>query len=129
MDEQERRALKISLVIADVDGALVAEDKILTPRAQAAVRALDLEGVAIAITSGRPPRGMAMLAEPLSLKTRIAGFNSRIFVTPDMKTIEEHLLAPEAARRAVHLILQHGPDARAYSGKDWFGPPGEGLAQ
>ncbi|MGH7088991.1 MAG: HAD hydrolase family protein, partial [Stellaceae bacterium] len=120
MDETERSAAKIALVIADVDGTLVTEDKILTPRAQAAVAALDRAGIAFAITSGRPPRGMAMLVEPLRLKTPIAGVNGGIFVTPEMKVIEEHLLAPEAARRAVELILRHGLDVWVYSGRDWF---------
>src|SRR5260221_28501 len=61
----------ISLVIADVDGTLVTEQKELTPRAQAAVRALRQAGIDFAITSGRPPRGMAMLVEPLALTPRI----------------------------------------------------------
>src|SRR5215470_12236433 len=74
----------ISLLIADVDGSLVNEDKVLTPRAQAAVKALNAADIAFAITSGRPPRGMAMLFEPLALRTPIAGFNGGIFVKPDM---------------------------------------------
>jgi hydroxymethylpyrimidine pyrophosphatase-like HAD family hydrolase len=56
---------KISLVLADVDGTLVTEEKILTQRAQAAVRSLRDAGVRFAITSGRPPLGMAMLFDPL----------------------------------------------------------------
>ena len=52
---------KISLVVADVDGTLVTEQKVLTQRAQAAVQALHRAGIRFAITSGRPPRGMAML--------------------------------------------------------------------
>ena len=52
---------KISLVVADVDGTLVTEEKVLTKRAQAAVRALHEAGIRFAITSGRPPLGMAML--------------------------------------------------------------------
>ena len=58
-------ASKISLVLADVDGTLLTAEKILTPRAIAAVEALRTAGVKFAITSGRPPRGMAMLIEPL----------------------------------------------------------------
>jgi hydroxymethylpyrimidine pyrophosphatase-like HAD family hydrolase len=58
---------KISLVLADVDGTLVTEEKILTKRAQNAVHALHSVGVRFAITSGRPPRGMAMLFEALKL--------------------------------------------------------------
>jgi hydroxymethylpyrimidine pyrophosphatase-like HAD family hydrolase len=60
MVEQDHAASKISLVLADVDGTLVTADKVLTPRARAAVKALHAAGTAFAITSGRPPRGMAM---------------------------------------------------------------------
>jgi Cof subfamily protein (haloacid dehalogenase superfamily) len=117
---RNERALKVSLFIADVDGSLVTEEKVLTPRAQAAVKALDAAGIAFAITSGRPPRGMAMLTEPLNLRTPIAGFNGGIFVKADMTIIEEHLVGPDAARRAVKLILDHGMDVWVYSGNDWF---------
>ena len=120
MISQNNSAEKISLFIADVDGTLVTEDKVLTARAQAAVKALDAAGVAFAITSGRPPRGMAMLIEPLALRTPIAGFNGGIFVKSDMTVIEEHVLAADAARRTIEIILDHGMDVWVYSGKDWF---------
>src|SRR5215470_1998547 len=120
MNGQHKNVSKISLFIADVDGSLVNEDKVLTPRARAAVKALNADGIAFAITSGRPPRGMAMLIEPLALRTPIAGFNGGIFIKPDMTIIEEHLLAPGAARRAVKLILDHRMDVWVYSGNDWF---------
>jgi Cof subfamily protein (haloacid dehalogenase superfamily) len=120
MTDQAKPATKVSLFIADVDGTLVNEEKLLTPRAQAAVRALDAAGIAFAVTSGRPPRGMAMLIEPLALRTPIAGFNGGIFVKPDMTIIEQHLLAPDVARRAVKLINDRGLDVWVYSGQDWF---------
>jgi hydroxymethylpyrimidine pyrophosphatase-like HAD family hydrolase len=59
MKEPARPASKISLVLADVDGTLVTAEKVLTPRATAAVKALQAAGIAFAITSGRPPRGLA----------------------------------------------------------------------
>src|ERR1700682_4043707 len=95
------RASKISLVLADVDGTLVTDNKVLTPRAGAAVKALHAAGIGFAITSGRPPRGMAMLIDPLGLRTPIAGFNGGIFVTPEMNVIEERVLPADVARRAV----------------------------
>ena len=70
-----RAASKISLVLADVDGTLVTAEKVLTSRARAAVKALQTAGIAFAITSGRPPRGMAMLIDPLALRTPVAGFD------------------------------------------------------
>jgi hydroxymethylpyrimidine pyrophosphatase-like HAD family hydrolase len=115
-----RPALKISLVLADVDGTLVTADKVLTPRAEAAVGTLHTAGIAFAITSGRPPRGMAMLIEPLALRTPVAGFNGGIFVKPDMTIMEEHVLTADAAKRALEVILQNKMDVWFYSGKDWL---------
>ena len=45
----------IRLFLADVDGTLVTQDKILTDDAVAAVRPLRQAGVLFALTSGRPP--------------------------------------------------------------------------
>jgi hydroxymethylpyrimidine pyrophosphatase-like HAD family hydrolase len=115
----DHAASKISLVLADVDGTLVTADKVLTPSARAAVKALDRAGIAFAITSGRPPRGMAMLIDPLALQTPIAGFNGGSFVEPDMTIMEEHMLAADVAARAVEVVLRHGMDVWVYSGKDW----------
>jgi Cof subfamily protein (haloacid dehalogenase superfamily) len=111
---------RISLMVADVDGTLVTEDKILTERARAAVHRLHEGGIRFAITSGRPPRGMAMLVEPLALDTAIAGFNGGIFVEPDLSIIEERVLPRQAAACAVDLLLSHGLDAWVYSGNDWL---------
>lgn len=79
-----------------------------------------MAGIAFAITSGRPPRGMAMLIEPLALRTPVAGFNGGVFVNPDMTVLEEHVLATDVAHRAVDLILRHGLDVWVYTGKDWL---------
>jgi Cof subfamily protein (haloacid dehalogenase superfamily) len=111
---------KISLVVADVDGTLVTAEKVLTPRAAAAVKALQQAGIDFAITSGRPPRGMAMLIHPLALRTPIAGFNGGVFVKPDMSVIEEHVLDRDVARRAIDVVLRNGLDVWVYDDKDWF---------
>jgi HAD superfamily hydrolase (TIGR01484 family) len=120
MIEPARIISKISLVLADVDGTLVTKEKVLTPRAAAAVQALYSAGIAFAITSGRPPRGMAMLIDALALRTPVAGFNGGIFVKPDMTIMEEYVLAADVARRAFEVILHNGLDAWIYSGKDWL---------
>jgi len=70
----------IRLVLADVDGTLVTQEKVLTERAVHAVQALAAAGVLFAVTSGRPPRGMSMLIEPLKISTPIAAFNGGIIV-------------------------------------------------
>ena len=110
----------IRLFLADVDGALVTRQKVLTEAARAAVRELEHAGIAFAITSGRPPRGMSMLIEPLALKTAIAGFNGGMLVKPDLSVIESHTLDPAAAKQALQLILQQGLDAWVYTEKEWL---------
>jgi Cof subfamily protein (haloacid dehalogenase superfamily) len=111
---------KISLVLADVDGTLVTEDKVLTERAQSAVRRLHDAGVRFAITSGRPPRGMAMLFDLLQLDTPIAGFNGGLFVKRDLSIVEQKTLPTDVATAAIELIHRHGLDAWVYRGNDWL---------
>ena len=120
MADSRGAAPKISLVVADVDGTLVTGEKILTARAEAAVRDLHAAGIGFAITSGRPPRGMAMLIKPLQLRTPIAGFNGGVFVGPDLSVIESHTLDPAAARQTLKLILDQGLDAWVYTKDEWL---------
>jgi Cof subfamily protein (haloacid dehalogenase superfamily) len=110
----------ISAVIADVDGTLVTTDKTLTARAQAAAAALHAAGIVFAIISSRPPRGLRMLIEPLAITTPITGFNGGMLVTPDFTVLEEHLIDPRVARRAVAAIAEHGAHAWVFSGADWL---------
>jgi Cof subfamily protein (haloacid dehalogenase superfamily) len=111
---------KISLVLADVDGTLVTEDKVLTERARAAVRALQRAGIRFAITSGRPPLGMAMLFDPLDIETPIAGFNGGLFVEPDLTILDEKTVPADVARQAIDLMRAHRLDTWVYSGNDWL---------
>jgi Cof subfamily protein (haloacid dehalogenase superfamily) len=110
----------IRLVVADVDGTLVTQEKALTPAAIEAARDLRRAGVTLAITSGRPPRGMKMLVEPLSLQTPVAGFNGGVYAAPDMTVIESHTLDASVARSALDLILAEGLDAWVYTPDDWL---------
>jgi Cof subfamily protein (haloacid dehalogenase superfamily) len=120
MNEPTRANAKISLVLADVDGTLVTAEKVLTPRATAAVMALHAADIAFAVTSGRPPRGMSMLIEPLALRTPVAGFNGGLFVKPDLTIMAQHALPADVAGRALEVILHNGMDAWVYSGEDWL---------
>jgi Cof subfamily protein (haloacid dehalogenase superfamily) len=116
----KRKAGKISLLLADVDGTLVTHEKVLTDRAIAAVAAMEKAGVRFAVTSGRPPKGMAMLIDPLHIATPIAGFNGGLFVNPDLSPIEERVLPGDVARDVVAMILDHKLDAWLYAGNEWL---------
>jgi Cof subfamily protein (haloacid dehalogenase superfamily) len=110
----------IKLLLADVDGTLVTQDKVLTEQAVAAAHELRQAGITLALTSGRPPRGMSMLIAPLKLEGAIAGFNGGVFVRPDLSVIESHLLDFAAAKETLQLILDQGLDAWLYTEKEWL---------
>jgi Cof subfamily protein (haloacid dehalogenase superfamily) len=110
----------IRLVLADVDGTLVTREKILTERARSAVSRMRGAGINFAITSGRPPRGMQMLIEPLALTTPIAAFNGGLFVRPDLSVIEERVLKSDIIEPAIDTMRAHGLDTWIYRGTDWF---------
>ncbi len=111
---------RVGLVIADVDGTLVTQDKELTPRAIAAVNKLHQAGILFGITSGRPPRGMTMLIEPLEITEPIAGFNGGVVVKPDLTPVSQQLLPPDVAAEVVRMVLKHGLDIFLYTDRDWF---------
>jgi Cof subfamily protein (haloacid dehalogenase superfamily) len=111
---------KISLVLSDVDGTLVTEEKVLTENARAAVRRLLDAGIRFAVTSGRPPLGMAMLLDALQLDTPIAGFNGGLFVNSDLAILEQKTLPEDVAAKSIELIRAHGLDAWVYRGNDWL---------
>ena len=117
---------KTSLLLADVDGTLVTKEKLLTERAIRAVRALEDKGIRFAVTSGRPPKGMAMLFEPLRISTPSAGFNGGLLVKPDMSVIESKNLDRDAAEKTVESLRRHGLDVWVYAGEDWIVPDADG---
>ncbi len=110
----------IRLLLADVDGTLVTNQKVLTPRAIESVQALGAAGVLFAVTSGRPPRGMSMLIGPLELSTPIAAFNGGLMVEPNMTVIEERLIPELLVQPILNLLESHGLVTWIYRGAEWY---------
>jgi Cof subfamily protein (haloacid dehalogenase superfamily) len=118
---------RIRLLIADVDGTLVDQQKRLTDAAVDAVRKLHEADVKFAVTSGRPPRGMAMLVDPLNLRTPLAGFNGGIFVHRDMTVIEQKTLPDDLVAPIAEVIGSFKLDVWIYRGADWYVPDPDGA--
>jgi len=117
----------IRLLLADVDGTLVTPDKVLTDRAVKAVQTLGEAGILFAITSGRPPRGVSMLIEPLHITTPIAAFNGGLLVDHDMSVIEQRVVPEELVLPVASLFGSFGLDTWVYRGADWYVPDPEGA--
>jgi Cof subfamily protein (haloacid dehalogenase superfamily) len=113
---------KISFMLADVDGALVTNEKLVTPRARAAVADLRAAHLGFTITSGRPPRGMKMLIDDLKIDTVVGGFNGGVFVNPDLTVIQSRFISRAAAARALKVIDEHKMVGWLYTATDWYVP-------
>jgi len=111
----------IRMVIADVDGTLVTQEKILTKRAAEAVLRLDEAGIEFSVTSGRPPRGMAMLIDPLKLTQPLAAFNGGVLIEPDLTTIVDQKFLPAGVpEKVIKAIENHGLDVWVYTDTGWY---------
>jgi Cof subfamily protein (haloacid dehalogenase superfamily) len=110
----------IELLIADVDGTLVTPDKEITERTRVAVRKLREASVAFAVTSGRPPRGMSMLVEPLAITTPLAAFNGGLMVKPDLSPLYRLALPASVVAPIVSAIENRRLDVWIYRNNDWF---------
>jgi Cof subfamily protein (haloacid dehalogenase superfamily) len=116
-----RAAQPIRMVIADVDGTLVTQEKVLTKRAAQAVVSLHEAGIQFSVTSGRPPRGMAMLIDPLRLTQPLAAFNGGVLIKPDLKTVVDQKFLPAGVpEKVIAAIENHGLDVWVYTDTEWF---------
>jgi Cof subfamily protein (haloacid dehalogenase superfamily) len=116
----------IRMMLADVDGTLVTQDKVLTDQAIDAVDKLRQAGILFAVTSGRPPLGMKMLIEPLDLQTPIAAFNGGLIVDREMTVIEERVLPEELVVPISEEMTSFGLSVWIYRGADWYVPDPKG---
>jgi hypothetical protein len=110
----------IRLVIADVDGTLVTNEKLLTARAVEAVQHLNSAGITFSITSGRPPLGMKMLIDPLGLTEPIAAFNGGVFVHPDLSVMTQSFIPANTAAKIIDSIERHRLDCWVYTDREWL---------
>ena len=119
--KNERPAKPIRMVIADVDGTLVTQEKVLTKRAAEAVLHLQQAGIQFSVTSGRPPRGMAMLIDPLKLTQPLAAFNGGVLIDPDLTTVVDQKYLPAGVpEKVLEAIEKHGLDVWVYTDTGWF---------
>jgi Cof subfamily protein (haloacid dehalogenase superfamily) len=110
----------IKLVLSDVDGTLVTQAKELTPRAIAAVGRLRDAGIMFALTSSRPPRGLAMFVEPLQLSMPLGAFNGGAMVNPDLTVIEQRTIPGELVGETISLLESFSLSAWVYRGEAWY---------
>jgi Cof subfamily protein (haloacid dehalogenase superfamily) len=110
----------VRLLVSDVDGTLVTSDKRLTAASVAAATSLRDAGVALALVSSRPPRGIAGLVQQLGLRTPVAGFNGGVLLDSAGQVLEERLIPKLAVRAALVAFDRRGIDAWVFADGEWL---------
>ncbi len=99
---------------------MVTSEKLLTKATIDAAHRLHAAGIALALVSSRPPRGMAFLTMDLGLTGPLGGFNGATILAPDGAVIDE-LFVPEAAVRAsIAMFEQRGIHPWLFADNQWF---------
>ncbi len=119
-------AASIRLVVSDIDGTLVRDDKTLSERTVEAVARAREAGIAFTLISARPPSGLGPLVEALGLDGPVGAFNGGTLFEPDGTIVEAHRLDPEDARRAVTLLDEAGVPVWLFADGLWIARDADG---
>lgn len=110
----------IRLLVSDIDGTLVRDDKSLPEANRDSILALAGAGMSIALISARPPSGMLGLAATLRLKGPLAAFNGGTLFDGDGTIRFAHRLQGADAAAVLGLIDRPGVTPWVYADGAWF---------
>ena len=111
---------RISLLVSDVDGTLVTDDKGITDSVARAAAALEEAGVKVSLVSSRPPMGFAALASRLALKWPLGAFNGGAIIDRDLSIIRSTLVPAADARIAIETFVEFGIGGWLFSLSEWY---------
>jgi Cof subfamily protein (haloacid dehalogenase superfamily) len=117
----------VRLVVADIDGTLVTRDKRVTPAALEAIRKLREAGIRFTVTSARPPRGLQVIADVVTLTEPVPALNGGLLVKPDLRSIlRKKLLERVVVERLLSALCEAGLDVWVYTDNEWLVRDGNG---
>ncbi len=109
----------IRLVLSDIDGTLITPTKEVTPAALQAIDDLRARGIAFAIASSRPVRGMRKVAETVRADTPLSGFNGGRIVGADGAVLNDMRFPEGVVMEVVAVLHQLGLRIWVFAGDDW----------
>ncbi|MBB3950391.1 Cof-type HAD-IIB family hydrolase [Aureimonas jatrophae] len=110
----------VRLVVSDIDGTLVRDDKSLSEATLRAVRRAEAAGILFTLISARPASGLGELVERLGIETAVGAFNGGTLFRPGGEVIEAHRLDEAAARRTVEMLDEAGVPVWLFADGRWL---------
>jgi Cof subfamily protein (haloacid dehalogenase superfamily) len=115
-----KSAKRVALVLSDIDGTILDNNKQLTPGAAGAVQRLYGAGIRFTLASARPPRLTRELVRELDVREPIACFNGALFVSPDEAVLHKLPISSADAQTVASHIFQNGFDLWVWTDTDWY---------
>jgi Cof subfamily protein (haloacid dehalogenase superfamily) len=113
----------IRLVVSDVDGTLVDDEKRVTPATVAAVRRLREAGIGFTIVSARPMSGMRWIADLLEIEGAMGAFNGGTVFRRD-GSVERRALVPADVARGVLALVGDAAETWVFADDQWYATDG-----
>jgi Cof subfamily protein (haloacid dehalogenase superfamily) len=110
----------VRLLVSDIDGTLVTKDKHLTDATLDAAARLAQAGIALALTSSRPPHGIEIFARALHLTTPRAAFNGAVITDPAGATLAAHYLDEATARETLDHLKRANIPPWLFTDTEWL---------
>ena len=114
---------RIKMIGLDLDGTLLTDKKELTDRTKAALRRAIELGITVLVASGRPWMGVPEeLRNFPGMRYALTSNGARIIDTKDDGVIEEHLLSPELALKALAVCGKYDTLQEVYFDGQGYAP-------
>ncbi|MFC0191727.1 Cof-type HAD-IIB family hydrolase [Aureimonas pseudogalii] len=114
-------AAGIRLVVSDIDGTLVRDDKSLADETRAAIRRARAAGIAFTLISARPPSGLGEIAAKVEITDEpIGAFNGGALSRRDGTVIGSHRIPEREARQAVEMLDAAGVLVWVFADGQWL---------
>ena len=117
----------VRLLVSDVDGTLVDQNKKLAPAVVDAVERLEAAGIAFTIISARPRSGMMPIADTLGIDRPMGAFNGGIVFTRDGTVMEHHVIDPAVARGVFAIVGDAKVDRWVFAKDEWHASTDQGV--
>lgn len=99
--------MAIKVIIMDIDGTLVNDEKVITPLTKETLLKAQDKGVRLVLASGRPTSGLLKLAEELDMKNHHGLFvcfnGSKVVDCQSHETLYNHAISVEDSK----AVLEH----------------------
>lgn len=100
------RAGPFRLIATDIDGTLLTDGRLVTPRTRAVLDELGRRGVRVVLSTARPPREIGALYEDLGLSDPVIAYNGALVYDPRGEAVLMHHPMPTATALAALAAIR-----------------------